>query len=224
MCFQASTIGSDGVAPVSGHYTGLNSVSLAKHNSAAGGSENIMPSDREPSTAASEADSNVDSQISAWNKFSVDSDHQSTAEDGRVWVAQPRYKQAAFKAYTGYDSTGVAHSRHRAPSTATTQSFAEIKSSRVESYSVGFAYVACLFQLTRCRATETSFLSRPGSRAFRHRLQRGQSRRRKSAATTYLMMTTMKMTMRDTILDEDMLPSTTDGMLSQPRRTHLLLG
>ncbi|MCJ1246286.1 hypothetical protein MMC30_003492 [Trapelia coarctata] len=132
---EGSIISSDGGAPIAVHHTGLNSISLAKHDSVVGGCENFRPSIGEPSTTPSEVDSALDSQISAWNKFSIDSDRQSTAEDGHVWVAQPRYKQAAYTAYTGYDSTGVGHSRHRAPSTATTQSFAEIKSSRVQSYS-----------------------------------------------------------------------------------------
>lgn len=126
------------------HRTGLNSVSLAQQDSVVGGSQNFRPSVGDPSTTPSEVDSGLDSQISAWNKFSVDSDNQSAADDGRVWVGQPRYKQAIYKAYTGYDSTGVGHSRHRAPSTATTQSFAEIKSSQVETYSVGFALLACV--------------------------------------------------------------------------------
>lgn len=135
---------SEGGAPVPVHHTGLNSLSLAQYDSVTGGSENFRPSVGERSTATSEVDSDLDSHISAWNRFSIDGKSESAAEEGRVWVDQTHRKQVASKGYTGYDSAGVAHSRFRTPSTATTQSIADMKSPQRDSYSVRSASIACV--------------------------------------------------------------------------------
>lgn len=89
----------------------------------------------------SEADSVIESHISAWNRFSIDAQSQSAAEHGEVWVDQTRGKGAAGVAYTGYDFAGVAHSRHRAPSTATTHSLADMTATQFQASAVSFTFV-----------------------------------------------------------------------------------
>lgn len=133
---------SEGGAPV--HHTGLNSLSLAQCESVVGRAENFRPSIGERSTATSEVNSDLDSHLGAWNKFSIGAQNESAAEEGRVWVDQTHRKQVASKAYTGYDSAGVAHSRFRAPSTASTRSIADMRSPQRDVYVVGFASIACL--------------------------------------------------------------------------------
>ena len=133
----STTADSEGGAPLTDLGQGLNSLTLAQHDSMVDGLELFRPS-AGASSDTSEITSLIGSELKARNNLRELTLKNLGIGDGHVWVGQTKNKNhAAGNAYTGYDSHGIGHPRYRSPSTVgSSEILGDIRSAESPGYSV----------------------------------------------------------------------------------------
>ena len=173
LIIKSSTIAdSEGGTLLTSLGRGLNSLTLAQHDSMLDGSEAFRPGAGASSNTSDNA-SRIWAGLKAWNDFTGQSKGDSAVDDGHVWIGQTENKiYDAGTAYTGYDSHGIGHIRHRSPSTAaSSQVFGDMSSAESPRYSVSvnISLSLVLTESNVCSLQEPDFPDRQRATITRHR-------------------------------------------------------